>query len=215
MAVGLAFELHEHDVPYLNDLWVVLVHQLAAGHLGLLLGAAAVQVNLGAGAAGARVAHFPEVVVLVSVDDVVGGHVLEPVRGSLVVAGQPLLLRAFEHGDVEVTRVELQHVDQILPGHVDGALLEVVAKRPVAQHLEHGVVVRVVAHLLKVVVLAAHAQALLRVGPAARFGVALAQYDVFPLVHAGVGEHERGVVLHHHRGRWHNGVALAGKEILE
>ena len=34
------------------------------------------------------------------------------------------------------------------------ALLEVVAKRPVAEHLEHGVVVRIVSHLLQVVVLA-------------------------------------------------------------
>ena len=215
-AVGLAVVLHEDDVPYLDDLRVVLIDELAAGlAVLLLLGGTRVHVDFRARTAGPRVAHFPEVVVLVAVDDVVGRHVLQPVTGSLVVALQTFRGVAFEDGHVQVFGVQLQHVNQILPSHVDGAFLEIVAKRPVAQHLEHGVVVRVVAHLLQVIVLAAHAQALLRVGPAARFGVALAQYDVLPLVHAGVGEHERGVVLHHHRGRGHNGVALAGKEILE
>eukprot|EP00966_Prymnesium_polylepis_P272236 6289816-Prymnesium_polylepis.1 len=49
---------------------------------------------------------------------------------------------------------------------VDGLFLEVVAKAPAAEHLEKGVVVRVHAHVLEVVVLAAGADALLGVGRA-------------------------------------------------
>ena len=109
---------------------------------------------------------------LVAVDDVVGRYVLQPVAGSLVVAFQALGGVALEDGDIQVLGVQLQHVDQILPGHVDGALLEVVAKRPVAQHLEHRVVVRVVSHLLEVVVLTRDAQALLRIGTTAWLRVA-------------------------------------------
>ena len=91
-AVGLAVELHEHEVPYLDHLRVVLVHQVAtADAAGLaLLGSARVDVNLRAGTAGACVAHLPEIVVLVAVDDVVFGHMLGPVFRGLVIAGDVL-----------------------------------------------------------------------------------------------------------------------------
>ena len=45
-AVGLALILHEHDVPDLDDLWVVFVDKLTSGNLGLLLGCARVEVYL-------------------------------------------------------------------------------------------------------------------------------------------------------------------------
>ena len=86
MAVGLAFELHEHDVPYLDDLWVVLVDKFTSGHLCLLLGRTAVQMNLGTGATRTCIAHFPEVVVLVAIDDVIGRDMLEPEACCLVIA---------------------------------------------------------------------------------------------------------------------------------
>ena len=38
MAVSLTLVLHEHDVPYLDDLRVVLVYKFTSGHLCLLLG---------------------------------------------------------------------------------------------------------------------------------------------------------------------------------
>ena len=212
--VGLAVELHEHDVPYLDDLWVVLVDKVAAGHVATLVQGARVYVNLATGAAGAGIAHLPEVVVLVAVDDVVGGHVLEPVAGSLFIAGDILFGRALEDGDIEVVGVEMQHVDEILPRIVDGTLLEVVAEAPVAQHLKHGVVVGVVANLLEVVVLAAYAQTLLRVGPTAWLGVLGTQYDIFPLVHTGIGKHQRRVVLDYHRGRRNDNVSFRLEEFF-
>ena len=90
---------------------------------------------------------------LVAVDDVVSGNMLQPVAGGLVVALESLRGIALEDGYVQVLGVELQYVDEIFPCHVDGTFLEIVAKRPVAQHLEHGVVVGVVAYLFQVVVL--------------------------------------------------------------
>ena len=200
MSVGLALILHEHDVPYLDDLWVVLVHQVAAGYVTTLLGQTVVDVNLGAGATWTRITHLPEVVVLVAVDDMVGRHVLEPVLGCLVVALETFLLTSLEDGHIEILGVELEHAHQILPRHVDGSFLEVVAERPVAKHLKHGMVVGIMAHLLQVVMLSAHAQTLLAVGTSAGFGIACTQYDILPLVHASVGEHQCRVVLNHHRG---------------
>ena len=74
-------------------------------------------------------------------------------------------------------------------------------------------VVGVVAYLLQVVMLAADAQTLLSVGTTARFGVASTQNYILPLVHAGIGEHQCGVVLHHHGGRRNDEVTL-GLEVL-
>ena len=111
--------------------------------------------------AGTCIAHLPEVVVLVAVDDMVGRHVLGPEAGGLVVALQSLFLASLEDRHVHVFRVKVQHVNKILPCHVYGTFLEVVAEAPVAQHLEHGMVIGVVSHLLKVVMLSAYAQALL------------------------------------------------------
>ena len=145
----------------------------------------------------------------------VGGYVLEPEVGSLFVALQTLFLAALEHGNVQVIRVELQHVHQVFPGHVDGSLLEVVAEAPVAQHLEHGVVVGIVAHFLQIVVLAAHAQTLLTVGTTAGFGVARAQDDVLPGHHTGVDKHKGGVIFDNHGCAGHDGMSFRFKKLFE
>ena len=55
-----------------------------------------------------------------------------------------------------------------LPGPFDRFLLEVIAEAPVAEHLEKGVVIGVEADVVEVVVLAAGADAFLRVGGARR-----------------------------------------------
>ena len=72
---------------------------------------------------------------------------------------------------------QLPHLGQQLPGPGDGFFLVIVAERPVAQHLEQRVVVRRPAHILQVVVLAADAHALLRVGDAPGVGLAQAQEE--------------------------------------
>ena len=164
--------------------------------------------NLRAGTTGTCVAHFPEVIVLIAIDDMIGRHVLSPVFGSLVVAGDVFFRRTLEHCHIEILWIQFQHIDQILPGHIDSTLFEVISETPVAQHLEHGVVVCVVTHFLQVVVLTANAQTLLCIGSTTWLWVACTQDDIFPLVHAGVGEHQRRVVLDNHRSRGHDGVLL-------
>ena len=214
-AVCLAVILHEHQVPDLNHLRVVLVDQLTTGHLGLLLVTAQVDVDFAARAAWAGVTHLPEVVVAVAIDDVVGRKVLLPVASGLVVTLQTLRGIALKYGSVEVGGVKVKHVDQKLPTPVDGLLLKVVAKRPVAQHLKHRVVVGVVTNFLQVVVLAAHAKALLRVGDTPPLRLLVAQNDVLELVHTGIGKHEGRVVLDDHWSGRHNVVLLALKEALK
>ena len=91
------------------------------------------------------------------------------------------------------------------------SLLEVVAKRPVAQHLEHGVVVGIVTHFLQVVVLSAYAKAFLRVSNSLYFAGWLPKIISLKLVHSRIGEHQRGVILNHHRGRRHYLVTFSKK----
>ena len=101
---------------------------------------------------------------LVAVDDMVFGEELFPDGSSLLISAEPFFGTALEDCCIEVLGVYLQYINDIFPCPTDGFLLEVVAKGPVAEHLEHGVVVGVVAYLFEVVVLAADAEALLAVG---------------------------------------------------
>ena len=174
-----------------------------------------VDVDLGAGAAGAGLAHLPEVVVLVAQEDVVLRKIFAPGLLRLGVERGAVFGGALEHGGVEQVLVDLVDLRQQLPGPVDGLGLEVVAEAPVAEHLEHRVVVGVVADFLQVVVLAAHAEALLGVGGPQVRGLGIAQEDVLELVHAGIGEHQGRVVLDHHRRGRHDGMALGCKEFEE
>src|ERR1035441_9147142 len=76
------------------------------------------------------------------------------------------------------------------PSPFNGVFFEIIAETPVAEHLEKCVVIGVEADVVEVVVLAAGADALLRVRRATgRVGaLGLAKEDGHELVHAGVRE---------------------------
>ena len=213
--VRLALELHEDDVPYFDNLRIVLINKLTTRRFRLFFGTARVYVYLRARATRACFAHFPEVVVLVSVDNVVCWQVFEPVLCSFVVAGNTFRGAAFEYGNIQIGRVQLQNINQILPRIVDGVFLEVVAKAPVAEHFEHCMVVGVVSDFFQVVVLATYTQAFLRVGTASWLWFFRAKNYIFPLVHTSVGEHQRRVVLYNHRCRRYNDVSFRLEKLLE
>mmetsp|Transcript_12867 Transcript_12867/g.42976 ORF Transcript_12867/g.42976 Transcript_12867/m.42976 type:complete len:420 (+) Transcript_12867:1711-2970(+) len=198
-ARGVAVVLDEDVVPDLQNVRVVEVDQVRR-----VAAADAVVVDLRAGAAGARVAHLPKVVAAVKGEDALGGHVLEPDAPRLLVGGHARRaeLVASEVCHVQSVRVQAKGHGEALPGHGDGLLLEVVAEAPVAQHLEEGVVVEVLAHVVEVVMLAARADALLRIRSALQLGhrrvwVHRAEEDGLVLVHARVGEEERWVLVGH------------------
>mmetsp|Transcript_16360 Transcript_16360/g.41740 ORF Transcript_16360/g.41740 Transcript_16360/m.41740 type:complete len:279 (+) Transcript_16360:2597-3433(+) len=73
--------------------------------------------------------------------------------------------------------------------------------------------VRVLANIVEVVVLASRTNALLRVAGASQLrerslGISLSEKDSLELVHAGVCKQERGIVVRHHTRGWHDGVLL-------
>ena len=174
-AVGVGVVLDEDVVPDLDAAGVAAVDELRAFTLALLAqldGAGReVDVDLGAGAAGAGVGHHPEVVLLVAVDDVDvgieadGAEFFGPeVPAFFIAVGRVafFLVRLVDGGE-DAARGEFEALDDEFPAPGDSLFFEVVAKGPVPEHLKEGVVVGVEAHVFEVVVLAASADALLRV----------------------------------------------------
>ncbi len=190
---GVALELHEDEVPDLERVVARAVDEVR-GVAGKIR--APVVVQLRARAAGARLPHRPEVVLLAEAQDARGRQVALPELRRLVVLGV--------HGGPEPLgrdAVALVAVRDELPGEPDGVGLEVVAEREVAEHLEERLVAAGVAHVVEVVVLAAGAHALLgRRGPGV-VALLAPREDVLELVHPGVGEEQRRVLGRDQRGR--------------
>ena len=189
--------LHEHEVPELQV--PVLVDLRAA--LAAVLGAAVV-VDLRARAARPGHAHVPVVVGQAAALDPALRHadLVPPDRVGLLVAvqhgrPQPVL------GEAEAA-VGLGLGDQ-LPGEPDRAFLEVIAERPVAEHLEERAVPGGLSDLFDV----ERADALLDVGRALERRRLLAEQVGLERLHAGDDEQQRGIVGDE-VGRGHDGVPL-------
>jgi hypothetical protein len=234
--IGIAVELHEDEIPNFDHRRITEIHERcrscaryvramlceqqsnvslankttkSATHsiiTGSVAAAFEVKVNFGARSAWAGVAHLPEVLLGAERQHVVLGQVLEPALARLLVARNVVLLVALEERRVQTVLRQAVDLGEQLPGPVDRFDLEVVAERPRAEHFEERVVVRVLADVVEIVVLAAGADALLRVHDALhaderRRRVELAREDLLELVHAGVGEEQRRVVVRHDGAR--------------
>src|SRR5206468_2918022 len=98
-----------------------------------------------------RAADRPEVVRAVEPHDPLGRHPGPlPGRDGDLVLAEPELRVPREDAHPDPVEVELHVLEHELPGEVDRAVLEVLAEREVAEHLEEGQVVTVEADLLDV-----------------------------------------------------------------
>ena len=211
--IGHAVEFHEHEVPNLDDLGMVFIHKTSPIDFGAFLRVAEVNMDFRTGTARPGFAHFPEVVFFVSGQNPVVGHVLLPLGARLDVFWQPIAGIPSEDGDVEAFGVQAITVGQEFPCPVDGLGFEIVAKRPIPQHLKQGVVVGVDPHFFQVVVLAADAQALLGVRDAWVGDGLVAEEQILEGIHPSIDEHQGGIVLHDHGCGGHNGVLFLFEKI--
>src|SRR3954452_20579743 len=150
-------ELHEDQVPEFEEAITVLFRAARRSTPDVL---AAIDEDLGARTAGAGVSHRPEIVRGCDADDAVvrkAGDLLPVARRLIVVVVD---------GDEQLVLLEPELLCDQRPGKLDRALLEVVAEREIAEHLEEGEMARGVADIIEVVVLAAGAHAFLRGGGA-------------------------------------------------
>lgn len=96
---------------------------------------------------------------------------------------------------------------------MDGVMLEIVAEAEVAEHLEEGMVACGIAYVLKVIVLAAGANALLGGGGSRIAAFFLAEINILELIHSRVGEKQRGIIVRHQRAGLNHCVSLGLEEV--
>lgn len=154
LAVSQTVVLHEHKVPDFNHLRVVHVDEVAARNLSAGSIVAEVDVDFGARTARTGFAHFPEIVVLVAVDDAAGIDMFKPVVIGFHIRVLAVFFIAAKNGDIQFVFVNFHDFGQVFPSVGNGFLFEIVAKRPVAEHLEHGVVIGVVANFFQIIMFA-------------------------------------------------------------
>ena len=175
---------------------------------------ATVVVDFAVRPARSRIAHLPEVVFVAEREDVVvvdGCFGLPVARRFLVQAQVALVI--FEDGGPQAVGGEAEDAGEQIPGPADGFLFIVVAKRPVAQHLEEGVVRDVTPDVFQVVVLPGDAHALLRIGGAGVGARSGAQEDVLELHHPRVDEEQGGIIERQEAGAGHDGVPAFGEVV--
>ncbi|CDE45996.1 uncharacterized protein BN620_00478 [Sutterella sp. CAG:351] len=211
LAGGIAVELGEHKVP---DFQITVAILILAPRRTALNRRTAVKEDLGAGTAGARVAHHPEVIghvlaalVIADTDDSFSGDAdfLVPDVVGLVI------INVNRHPQT-VFR-QLKNLRQEFPGPRNRVLLEIVAEAEVAQHFKERVMTRGVADVIQVVMLAAGADALLAGRRAGVLALLDTEVAVLELVHASIREQQRRVILRYYGAGGNNRMSLALKEL--
>ena len=212
-SVCLTVELHKYEVPDLDNLRMTCIYHITTRDLCNLRLVTKVEVNLATRTARTCLAHLPEIIVLVTTDNVVLRQILLPIVVSLLVEWHTVRLRALEYCCIHSRLIESVNLSQKLPSPADSLLLEIVAERPVSEHLKHCVVVCIVTYLLQVVVLTRYTQTLLRVGCTRSTTRGIAKEDILKLIHTRIGKHQCRVVLYHHRCRWNNLVLFCSEKV--
>mmetsp|Transcript_91893 Transcript_91893/g.230998 ORF Transcript_91893/g.230998 Transcript_91893/m.230998 type:complete len:316 (-) Transcript_91893:265-1212(-) len=204
----VAIELHENQIPNLNNIWIIRVYQR-----GSIPATNAVVVKLSARTARAYSAHLPEVIALPKRKYAGRWQVPFPELFGFQVWWEPHHLITAKVRRIDPFRLECIHRSEQLPSEVNGFDLEVIAKAPIAKHLKEGVVVVVAPDIIQVIVLATSTDAFLAVGGPSHSlqwagRVQLAHEDCFELVHACIGKQQSRVVQGYDRTRRHEVVLL-------
>jgi hypothetical protein len=116
------------------------------------------------GTARTLISHFPKIVLHVSRENVVFWHTnSKPDLLGFKVWLEATIRITLEVCDIQSVRAEAVDFGEKIPTVIDGFFLEVVAERPIAQHLEESVVVGIFAHIIQIIVLATSTYTLLRI----------------------------------------------------
>src|SRR5262249_46677334 len=130
---GVLVELHEHEVPVLEEALVLAARQV----VGPAVLEAPVQMQLRARTTRTGRSHLPEVLLAWALDDALARDAdLHPCLNRVLIGTDPQLLVACEHRDPDVPLGEPETLSRQLPRELGCLALEVVPKREVAEHLE-------------------------------------------------------------------------------
>ena len=211
-AVSFAVKLHKDQIPDLNYLWIIFIDQFTSGNFRLFFRSTRIQMDFRTRTTRTCITHFPEIIMFVTIDNMIGRNVFSPVRSRFVITFEVFFLGTLEYRYIQIRRIQMQYINQVFPSHINGAFLEVIAKTPVTKHFEHRMVIRVMPYFFQVIVLTAHAKTLLRIGSPARFRIPDSQDNIFPLIHSRIGKHQCRIALYYHGRRRHNLVSFRSEE---
>ncbi len=209
--------LDEDVVPQFEETRALAVHAALMRDIAQVVEFfTAIQMNFRTRAAGARFRHLPEIILAAKEQHMrqIEAGLGAPGIGGLVIA-RDIALIVFEASGVDLVLRQAPDLGEQLPRPGDGFLFVVIAKGPVAEHLEEGVMRIVAADIVEVVVLARHAHTLLRVHGAGVGTLVRAEEDVLELHHARVGEQQGGVPAGDKGHRGHDGMSVPDEEVNE
>ena len=207
-AVFLQQALHEDQVPELEE----ALRVVAGTVLLAAVARPAVEVQLRARAARAGRPRLPEVVrARQAHDPLLRDADGAPALDRLLIGSDAERLVAGEDGDPDPLGIEPEALRRQLPGVVDRLLLEVVADREVAQHLEERQVASGQPHLVDV----RGAKALLAGGQARMRRLLLAQEVGPQRLHAGGRQQHRRVIRGRDEGSRRHAPVIARLEERE
>ena len=109
--------------------------------------------------------HLPKIILLPQTQHAIGGQIrhARPEIFGLLIGLQTIVLVAAKHRCPHAIFWEFPHLCEQLPRPCYGFFFEVIAKRPVAQHLKKRVMVGTESHFFQIVVRARNPQTLLRI----------------------------------------------------
>ena len=138
-----------------------------------------------------------------------------PQSGRLRIGRQTQCIVAFVHGSVQPVRSQPEYVHEQLPGPPDGFLLEIIPERPVAQHLEERMMVRIETDLFEIVVLSGYPETFLGVHGSAVVPLACSKKNILELVHPGIREEQCGIAMRRQRIARHHLMPSIPEKIEE
>ncbi len=198
--------LHEYEIPDFDKAVALGVGRAgrAAGNL-----VAVIEKDFRARPARSGIAHGPEIIGAGNANDLAVGkprNLLPQFEGVIVVDID---------GDQKPILGQREVFSDKCPRQLDRAILEIISERKVAEHLEEGVVARGIADIVEIVVFAAGAHTFLRAHGARIRPFLQTGEDILELHHAGIGEHQGGIIARHQRRGRHDLMVVAGEEIEE
>src|SRR3984893_5762950 len=212
LARRVAIELDENEIRQLDETRASLdIDRAFFGSIRVTTpvasGLAAIDMNLRARAAWPGLAHLPEIVLRAAAQNSFARQKsqIEPGLFCFVVVLIDRRPKSFG--------VDAPDFGDQLPVKFDRLALVVVAERPIAEHLEERVMVRIAADRFEIVVLAGNPQALLAISNARPRRLAYTQEKTLERDHPGMGKKQRRVALGHQRSRGDNLMAAFPEKV--
>src|SRR5713101_3362420 len=196
---GTPIELHEDEIPDLDDAIARAVRPIVAWHRRSLI-----EMKFRAGPTGSGISHLPEVILLAAPHNPRGRDPdLLPQLVRVVIVAEdrhphPILRQA-------------DCLSQKFPAELDGIFLEVVAEGKVPQHFKERMVASGIADILQIIVLTPRTETLLHSNRSLVGTRFLAEKHPLKLVHPGIGEEQRGIGLRNQGGTRHGLMAMLFK----